>query len=168
MNFRVIMVCYLRNLALLIHLVRCQMFTYVALFCTLDTVQDFLCELDITTYASIGKKRFLPYRQMYQNYQQKLGTILENKIFKNQVFQIQHSPAPTLPRVTLYSQLRYFELGPQNPELSYFCSFPPQLRYFETNLIGMLLFLSLCIFFSIFSALCTFLLFYLLHSTTYL
>ena len=31
---------------------------------------------------------------------------------------IQHSPAPTLPRVTLNSQLRYFELGPQNPELS--------------------------------------------------
>ena len=37
---------------------------------------------------------------------------------------IQHSPH------LRYPELHYYELGPQNPELSYFCSFPPQLRYF--------------------------------------
>ena len=30
----------------------------------------------------------------------------------------------------LFSQLPYFELGPKKFELSYFSSFPPQLRYF--------------------------------------
>ena len=39
----------------------------------------------------LEKSVFLPYRQMYQNYQQKLGTILENKIFRNQVFQKFHN-----------------------------------------------------------------------------
>ena len=46
------------------------------------------------------------------------GMILSIMVMKKKNFYVQHSPAPTLPRVTLYSQLRYFELGPQNPELS--------------------------------------------------
>jgi hypothetical protein len=44
------------------------------------------------------------------------------------VTEVQYSPAVTLPPVTLFSQLRYFELGPKKFELSYFSSFPPQLR----------------------------------------
>ena len=65
---------------------------------------------------------------------------------------VQYSPAVTLPPVTLFSQLRYFELGPKKFELSYFltpsyaiCSFfppvtlfppfPPQLSYFFTHMM---------------------------------
>ena len=63
-------------------------------------------------------------------------------------FKVQYSPAVTLPPVTLFSQQRYFELGPKKFELSYFSSFPPQLRYFELSYSPtVMLFLSLSIFF---------------------
>ena len=55
------------------------------------------------------------------------------------VFIIQQSLAATLPPVKLFSQQRYFELGPENLELSYFphsyAIFPPQLRYFELSYV---------------------------------
>ena len=54
------------------------------------------------------------------------------------------SLAATLPPVKLFSQQRYFELGPENLELSYFphsyAIFPPQLRYFSPPLRYFLLF----------------------------
>ena len=43
--------------------------------------------------------------------------LLRGKSKKFELY-VQLYPAPPLPRVTLYSQQRYFELGPQNPELS--------------------------------------------------
>jgi hypothetical protein len=55
----------------------------------------------------------------------------------NRNFMVQYSPAVTLPPVTLFSQQRYFELGPKKFELSYFltpsytiCSFFPPVKLF--------------------------------------
>ena len=42
-----------------------------------------------------------------------------------------HSREGTLDVSINDSALRYFKSGPQNPQLSYFSSFPSQLRYFE-------------------------------------
>ena len=77
--------------------------------------------------------------QIYYNasrmYKKDAPISLNKKICKKLI--VQQSPAVTLPPVTLYSQLRYFELGPKKFELSYFltpsyaiCSFFPPVTLF--------------------------------------